>query len=184
MVDGDFLGTPLLPAECSTGVDSAASAGLVGRWIAGSTLNFVDLNMDGVNDCHTHHGHLDAAADGSVRAFASGAVAQHFTRSLNRIPGADFRRATVAELEALEAFQRWLGRRPLTSEENAAQGTMNATEFNILKLDFKDARVARAVITSASDDSATMQQMSPRWRRPRRWRQRKQQHHHNCRVGR
>ena len=111
--------------------------------------------LDGFNDCHTHHGHLDAAADGSIRAFASGAIAQHFPRSLARIPGVDFRRATAAELAALEAFQRWLGRRPLTAEENAAQGTVNATEFSILKLDFKDARVARGRDHFASDDGAT-----------------------------
>jgi hypothetical protein len=97
---------------------------------------------------------LDAAADGSIRAFASGAIAQHFTRSLNRIPGVDFRRPTDAELDALEAFQRWLGRRPLTAEENAAQGTANASEFSILQLDFKDARVAQGRDHFASSNGA------------------------------
>jgi len=141
VADGDFLGTPLLPRECSTGVElQLPQLGWSGDGSPG-TPKFVDLNMDGVNDCHTHHGHLDGAADGSIRAFAAGAVAQHFTRSLKRIPGTDFRRATTAELDALEAFQRWLGRRPLTAAENAAQGTTNATEFNILRLDFKDSRV-------------------------------------------
>jgi len=145
VADGDFLGTPLLPAACSTGVElSLPQLGWSGDGSPGTpTSNFVDLNADGFNDCGTHHGRFDVAADGSIHAFAAGAVAQHFTRSLDRIPGVDFRRATFVELDALEAFQRWLGRRPLTTEENAAQETSNASEFDLLRLNFKDPRVAR-----------------------------------------
>jgi hypothetical protein len=51
-----------------------------------------------------------APGDGSVRAFATGAVIQHFTKTLNRLPGIDFRLPTDAELDALEAFQLALGR--------------------------------------------------------------------------
>lgn len=51
-----------------------------------------------------------APGDGSLRAFATGAVVQHFTRTLNRIPGVDFRPPTEEELDALEAFQLSLGR--------------------------------------------------------------------------
>jgi hypothetical protein len=51
-----------------------------------------------------------APGDGSLRAFATGAVIQHFTRSLNRVPGVDFRLPSDAELDALEAFQLSLGR--------------------------------------------------------------------------
>jgi cytochrome c peroxidase len=51
-----------------------------------------------------------APGDGSLRQFTTGAVIQHFTRSLRREPGRDFRRPTEAELDALEAFQRSLGR--------------------------------------------------------------------------
>jgi mono/diheme cytochrome c family protein len=51
-----------------------------------------------------------APADGSLRAFATGAVIQHFTRTLNRVAGVDFRLPTEAELDALEAFQLSLGR--------------------------------------------------------------------------
>lgn len=51
-----------------------------------------------------------APGDGSLRSFAVGAVIQHFTRTLNRIPGVDFRLPTDAELDALEAFQLSLGR--------------------------------------------------------------------------
>ena len=51
-----------------------------------------------------------APRDGSLRAFAIGAVIQHFTRTLNRVPGVDFRLPTEDELAALEAFQLALGR--------------------------------------------------------------------------
>jgi cytochrome c peroxidase len=51
-----------------------------------------------------------APGDGSLRAFATGAVIQHFTKTLNRIPGVDFRLPTDEELDALEAFQFSLGR--------------------------------------------------------------------------
>jgi hypothetical protein len=154
VADGDFLGTPLLPPECSTSVElDLPQLGWSGDGSPG-TPKFVDLDLDGVNDCNIHHDHEDAAADGSVRAFATGAIAQHFPRSLDRIPGVDFRRATDAELDALEAFQRWLGRRPLTAEENAAQGTENASEFTILRLDFKDPRVAQGRDHFASGSGA------------------------------
>jgi hypothetical protein len=51
-----------------------------------------------------------APGDGSLRSFATGAVIQHFTKTLNRIPGVDFRLPTEDELDALEAFQFSLGR--------------------------------------------------------------------------
>jgi hypothetical protein len=51
-----------------------------------------------------------APGDGSLRSFATGAVIQHFTKTLNRIPGVDFRLPTDEELDAMEAFQLSLGR--------------------------------------------------------------------------
>ena len=48
--------------------------------------------------------------DGSLRSFAIGAVIQHFPKTLNRVPGVDFRLPTEEELNALEAFQLSLGR--------------------------------------------------------------------------
>lgn len=51
-----------------------------------------------------------APGDGSLRAFATGAVIQHFTRTTNRIAGVDFRLPTEDELDAMEAFQLSLGR--------------------------------------------------------------------------
>lgn len=41
----------------------------------------------------------------NLRAFCAGAVMQHFPKTLNRIPGVDFRVPTEFELEALEAYQ-------------------------------------------------------------------------------
>ena len=52
-----------------------------------------------------------APGDGSLRSFAVGAVIQHFTRTLDRVDGVDFRLPTDEELDALEAFQLSLGRR-------------------------------------------------------------------------
>ncbi len=51
-----------------------------------------------------------APGDRTLRSFATGAVKQHFTRTLRRVPGVDFRLPTEAELDALLAFQLSLGR--------------------------------------------------------------------------
>lgn len=51
-----------------------------------------------------------APGDGSLRAFATGAVIQHFTKTLARVAGVDFRLPTSDELDAMEAFQLSLGR--------------------------------------------------------------------------
>ncbi len=48
--------------------------------------------------------------DGSVRAFSTGAVIQHYPLTTNRIPGVDFRLPTDQELDDLEAFMLSLGR--------------------------------------------------------------------------
>jgi hypothetical protein len=64
-----------------------------------------------------------APGDGSLRSFAIGAVVQHFPKTLNRIPGEDFRLPTESELDALEAFQLSLGRQ---------------AELDLATLDFAD----------------------------------------------
>lgn len=51
-----------------------------------------------------------APGSGTLREFATGAVVQHFTKSLARSAGTDFRLPTDAELDALEAFQLAIGR--------------------------------------------------------------------------
>jgi hypothetical protein len=47
----------------------------------------------------------------TLRAFALTAVKTHNPRSLNRVPGVDFRCPTPQELDAIVEFQKWLGRR-------------------------------------------------------------------------
>ncbi|MEE8142224.1 MAG: hypothetical protein V3T77_03920, partial [Planctomycetota bacterium] len=47
---------------------------------------------------------------GTLREFAIGAVRQHFTKSLGRAPGVDFRFPTDEELDAMEAFMLFIGR--------------------------------------------------------------------------
>ena len=51
-----------------------------------------------------------APGSGSLRDFATGAVTQHFTKTLERQRGRDFRLPTSPELDAMEAFQLSLGR--------------------------------------------------------------------------
>ena len=51
-----------------------------------------------------------APNSGTLRDFATGAVFQHFTLRLNRVPNVDFRLPTDPELDAMEAFQLALGR--------------------------------------------------------------------------
>ncbi|HJQ71461.1 MAG TPA: hypothetical protein VKA70_20960 [Blastocatellia bacterium] len=51
-----------------------------------------------------------APGTGTLREFAIGAVTQHFTKRLNRVPGVDFRLPNNSELNAMEAFQRSTGR--------------------------------------------------------------------------
>jgi hypothetical protein len=52
-----------------------------------------------------------APGDGSLRSFATGAVIQHFPKTLRRIAGRDFRLPTDKELDAIEAFMLSLGRK-------------------------------------------------------------------------
>jgi mono/diheme cytochrome c family protein len=65
-----------------------------------------------------------APGDGTLRSFALGAVVQHFTKSLDRLEGTDFRLPTESELDALEAFQASLGRQ--TDIDLAAMNFANA----------------------------------------------------------
>ena len=67
-----------------------------------------------------------APGDGSLRGFAMGAVIQHFTKRLDRVPGVDFRLPTDEELDALEAFQRSLGRKDELALPLPLKGTIAA----------------------------------------------------------
>ena len=67
-----------------------------------------------------------APGAGSLRDFATGAVTQHFTKSLNRIPNQDFKLPKNKELDSMEAFQLSLGR---------------DKEFDLAKITFNDLNV-------------------------------------------
>jgi len=77
----------------------------------------IDSNPQDRFECFsaTRCPHTGWSGDGApgtrdLRAFAVGAVTQHFTKSLNRRAGVDFRLPTEAELDALEAYQLSEGR--------------------------------------------------------------------------
>jgi cytochrome c peroxidase len=67
-----------------------------------------------------------APGDGSLRSFAIGAIVQHFPKTMNRVPGEDFRLPTEGELDALETFQLSLGRQE---------------EIDLASMDFADPNV-------------------------------------------
>jgi cytochrome c peroxidase len=77
---------------------------------------------------HTGWGGDGAPGDGTVRAFSMGAVIQHLTKTLARVPGEDFRLPRDDELDALEAFMLSIGRQqdlvlPLAlTDKTAARG--------------------------------------------------------------
>ena len=64
-----------------------------------------------------------APGAGSLHDFATGAVIQHFTKTLQRRVGRDFRLPSVHELDAMEVFQLSLGRN---------------SDFDLDSIDFKD----------------------------------------------
>jgi hypothetical protein len=51
-----------------------------------------------------------APGAGTLRDFQTGAIIQHYTRSLDRVAGEDFRLATDEELDRIDLFMRKLGR--------------------------------------------------------------------------
>ena len=87
-----------------------------------------------------------APATGSLREFAIGAVTQHFTKRLNRVPGTDFKLPKEHQLDAMEAFQLSLGRHK---------------DFDLTKITFKptiidlNAGEDRFVLGDANLDPAT-----------------------------
>jgi hypothetical protein len=51
-----------------------------------------------------------APGNGALRDFQTGAITQHYTKNLARVPGRDFRLATTSELDKIDLFMRQLGR--------------------------------------------------------------------------
>ena len=62
------------------------------------------------NGPHTGWSGDGAPGDRSLRSFSTGAVIQHFTKTIDRITDVDFRLPTDEELDALEAFMLSTGR--------------------------------------------------------------------------
>lgn len=62
-----------------------------------------------------------APGNGALRDFLTGAITQHYTKSLNRVVGQDFRLAIAEELRTVEVFMRGTGR---TNELNLTNVTM------------------------------------------------------------
>ena len=76
-----------------------------------------------------------APGDGSLRSFLDGAINQHFTKTLNRAPGVDFRAATDFERDVVEAFQLALGRQNELDLANVSFALQTAQEGKARFLD-------------------------------------------------
>ncbi len=85
-----------------------------------------------------------APGAGRLRDFATGAVIQHFTRSLDRVENVDFRLPTENELDALEAFTLSLGRQ-------------QETDLNSLTLSHQDAEKGRKMFLADDSQNQTVQ---------------------------
>jgi cytochrome c peroxidase len=78
-----------------------------------NTLTPVAGGLDGTTtppNERTGWGGDGAPGTGTLREFLIGAVTQHYPKTLNRIVGQDFILPTVAQLDAVEAFQKSIGR--------------------------------------------------------------------------
>ncbi len=94
-------------------------------------LSIVPATFDGTSPQvlqRTGWGGDGAPGGGTLREFAIGAVTQHFTRTLDRAPGVDFRLPTDAELDAMEAFMLSLGRQ---SEVNLSTLALKDAEASV-----------------------------------------------------
>lgn len=79
-----------------------------------------------------------APGNGTLRDFATGAVTQHFPKTLDREVGVDFRLPTDAELDAIEAFTLSLGRQQ---------------ELNLQTLQLTDTNAERGRVLFTTEDS-------------------------------
>ncbi|HEX3763940.1 MAG TPA: hypothetical protein VHW23_34835 [Kofleriaceae bacterium] len=74
-----------------------------------------------------------APGDGTLRDFLTGAITQHYTRTLARAPGTDFRLADDGELDRVELFMRQLGR---TNDLTLASVVMSDTAAEVGRTTF------------------------------------------------
>ena len=81
--------------------------------------------------------------DGSLRSFLTGAVTQHYTKTLARVAGIDFRLPTSDELDATLAFQLSLGR---LNELDLTQVNLSDAEANTGRQAFLDPQRGRCAV--------------------------------------
>lgn len=86
---------------------------------------------------HTGWSSDGAPNDGRLRDFQTGAIFQHYTKSLARVSGTDFIPATAAELDAIDAFMKTIGR-------------MNELTLSLVTLTDAGAASGRTTFTSAA----------------------------------
>jgi cytochrome c peroxidase len=101
----------------------------------------------------------------SLRVFSLTAVKTHFTRTLNRVPGVDFRCPTSAELDELAAFQEYLGRRfelalkqgvpndsddVINAETNFATGTQVSSAQPVITFNDATAETGKAIFLNGN----------------------------------
>jgi cytochrome c peroxidase len=79
-----------------------------------------------------------APGSGTLRDFATGAVTQHFTKTLDRVADEDFRLPTDTELDAIEAFTLSLGRQD---------------DLNLQTLQFTNTDAERGRVLFTTEDS-------------------------------
>lgn len=75
-----------------------------------------------------------APNEGQLRDFQTGAIIQHYTNSLDRVAGQDFRLASDAELDLIDLFMRQLGRTNELDLANVAMTDAGAEAGRVLFL--------------------------------------------------
>ena len=81
-----------------------------------------------------------APGDGSLRSFLQGAIKQHYTKTLARVSGVDFREPSPLELDLTNEFQRSLGR---TRELDLTQVNLSDPVANLGRQVFLDPNKGR-----------------------------------------
>ena len=96
-------------------------------------------------------------ARGELRLFAVGAVTQHFTKTLNRVPGIDFRVPSDLELDAILEFMLATGRQadvPLKDEDTFTGLVFNNAVAEFGKKAFQDQDINTGARCSLCHDNA------------------------------
>ena len=91
---------------------------------------------------------------GRLADFTNGAINQHFTRSLNRVIGTDFRQATEPEGQAVATFMRALGR---TNEINLPSITFSDPEADAGRVRFMNSLCNTCHNNAGANDNGSNQ---------------------------